>query len=65
VFSACFVQSVYREVFGSAVVVVQSREFWDASLSEYDLAIELTWQLQNNVKKGIRRCKGDLTCDLR
>jgi hypothetical protein len=29
------------------------------------VAEELSWQLQNNGKKGIRRCKGDFMCDLK
>jgi hypothetical protein len=43
-------------------------EFRDASLPGYELGnkgIELSWQLQNNGKKGIRRCKENLICDLK
>jgi hypothetical protein len=43
-------------------------EFRDASLPGYELGsrgIELSRQLQNNGKKGIRRCKEDFICDLK
>jgi hypothetical protein len=48
-FSAWSVQSDYKE---------SSAEFRDASLPEYELGsrgMELSWQLQNNGKKGIRQ----------
>jgi hypothetical protein len=47
------VQSGYKEEFSSEELV----EFRDASLPGYELGsrgIELSWQLQNNGKKGIR-----------
>jgi hypothetical protein len=53
VFFAWFVQSGYKEEFSSENRV----EFRDASLQGYELGsrgIELSWQLQNNGKKGIR-----------
>jgi hypothetical protein len=52
-----------------AVEAVQLRvEFRDASLPRCELGsrgIELSWQLQNIGKKGIRPCKGDFICDLK
>jgi hypothetical protein len=42
-------------------------EFRDASLPRHELGsrgIKLSWQLQNNSKKGIRLCKEDFMCDL-
>jgi hypothetical protein len=50
------VQSGYKEEF-SRVVEKRRVEFRDASLPGYELGnrgIELSWQLQNNGKKGIR-----------
>jgi hypothetical protein len=41
-------------------------EILDASLPGYELGgrgIELSWQLQNNGKKGIRLCKEDFMFD--
>jgi hypothetical protein len=52
-FSAWSVQSGYEEEFSREVLV----EFRGANLPEYELGcrrIELSWQLQNNGKKGIR-----------
>jgi hypothetical protein len=46
------VQSGYKEVFRRSSKV-QSR-VRDANLPELELGIELSWQLQNNGKKGIR-----------
>jgi hypothetical protein len=43
-------------------------EFRDPSLSGYELGsreIELSWQLQNSGKKGIRPCKEDFMCELK
>jgi hypothetical protein len=43
-------------------------EFRDAILPEYELwskEIELSWQFQNNGKKGIRLLKEGLMCDLK
>jgi hypothetical protein len=40
-------------------------EFRDASLPGYELGIELSWQLQNSGKKGIRVCKKDFMCGLK
>jgi hypothetical protein len=43
-------------------------EFRDTSLSGYELgsrAIELSWQLQNSDKEGIRLCKESFICDLK
>jgi hypothetical protein len=43
-------------------------EFRDASLPRYELGnreIELSWQLQNNDKKGITLCEEDSMCDLK
>jgi hypothetical protein len=58
------VQSGYKEEFSLEELV----EFRDASLPGYELRSrgnQLSWQLQNNGKKGIRRCKEDLMCDLK
>jgi hypothetical protein len=47
---------------------VKSVEYRDASLPGYDLGsrgIELSWQLQNNGKEGIRLRKEDFMCDLK
>jgi hypothetical protein len=41
-------------------------EFRDPSLPGYELGsrgIQLSWQLQNNDKKGIRLCKDNFVCD--
>jgi hypothetical protein len=43
-------------------------QFQDASLPGYELGskgIELSWQLQNNGKNGIRRCKEDFMCEFK
>jgi hypothetical protein len=41
-------------------------EFRDSNLPGYELGnrgIELSWQLQNDVKKEIRLCKEEFMCD--
>jgi hypothetical protein len=51
------VESGYKEVLGSTEQDRTGVEFRDASLPEYGLGTrgtELSWQLQNNGKKGIR-----------
>jgi hypothetical protein len=51
-------QCGYKEEFSC----VELGEFRDASLPGYELGsrgIELSWQLQNNGKKGIMWCKKD------
>jgi hypothetical protein len=40
-------------------------EFRDASLPGYEHGIELSWQLQNNGKKGIRQFKEQFMCYLK
>jgi hypothetical protein len=61
-----FVQSGYKEVFGS---IERSRvEFPEASLpgdKAGSRGTELSWQLQNKYKDGVRRCKEGFMCDLK
>jgi hypothetical protein len=65
VFSAWAVRSGYKK---TSVEKLPNRvEFRDASLPGYGLesrGIELILQLQNNGKKGIRRCKENFRRDL-
>jgi hypothetical protein len=59
------VQSGYKEQFTRELSTV---EFRDASLPGYELGsrgIELSWQLQNNGKEEIMRCKVGFMCDLK
>jgi hypothetical protein len=64
VFSSWSVQNGYKEEFRW----LKWAEFRDASLPGYEAGsrgIELSWQLQNNGKKGIRLWKEDFMCDLK
>jgi hypothetical protein len=55
VFSARSVPRSYKRTqLGDASKQRSRVEFRDASLPRYELGIELSWQLQNNGKKGIR-----------
>jgi hypothetical protein len=57
-------QSGYKEEINQAAKREYS-EVWDASVPGYELRIELSWQLQNNGKKGNRLWKEDFMCDLK
>jgi hypothetical protein len=62
------VQSSYNEEFSWGRSVKWRAEFRDASLPGYELGsrgIELSWQLQNNGKKGTGLWKEDFMCDLK
>jgi hypothetical protein len=53
----CFLRGPYKVLKKKSSIEINSVEFRDASLSGYEvgnIGIELSWQLQNNVKKGIR-----------
>jgi hypothetical protein len=50
----CFLRGQYKVVIKKSSVEKTRAEFRDASLPGYELGIELSWQLQNNDKKGIR-----------
>jgi hypothetical protein len=47
------------------VVIKNGVEFRDVSLQGQEPGIELSYQLQNNGKKGIRLCKEDFMCYLK
>jgi hypothetical protein len=67
-FSAWSVQSGYKEVFSSIKwseelsLGTQPAGIWVWNWIESDLR---NWQLRNNCRKGIRRCKGDFMLDLK
>jgi hypothetical protein len=63
IFSACSCKVVTKKSSGENRV-----EFRDTSLPGYELGsrgIELSWQLRNDGKKGIRLLKDDFMCDLK
>jgi fructosamine-3-kinase len=63
VFSAWSVQSGYKEVFSSTENNRVESSFETPACRDMSLgAEELSWQLQKNGKKGIRRCKKDVMC---
>jgi hypothetical protein len=43
---------------------VESSRVRGTSLPGYEPGIELSWQLQNNGKKGLKQYKEDFMCDL-
>jgi hypothetical protein len=64
----CFLRSPCKVVIKKSSIEKNRVEFRDASLPGYELGsrgIPLSWQLQNNGKKGIRRCKEDFMRDLK
>jgi hypothetical protein len=64
----CFLRGPCKVVVKKSSVEKNLVEFRDASLQGYELGsrgIELSWQFQNNDKKGIRRCKEEFMCDLK
>jgi hypothetical protein len=64
----CFLLGPCKVVIKKSTVEKNRFEFRDASLPGYELGsreIELSWQLHNNGKKGVRRCKEDSLCDFK
>jgi hypothetical protein len=64
----CFLRGPCKVVIKKSSVEKNWVEFRDASLPRYKLGsrgIELSWQLQNNGKKGIRLWEKDFMCDLK
>jgi hypothetical protein len=55
------VQSGYREVFANS----EESSFETPADQDMSRRFELSWQLQNNDKKEIRRCKEDFMSDLK
>jgi hypothetical protein len=64
----CFLRGPCEVVIKKGSTEQNKVEFRDASLAGYELesrGIQLSWQLQNNGKKGIKLCKQDFMCDLK
>jgi hypothetical protein len=61
----CFLRDPCKVVITKSLVEKNRAVFRDASLPGYELGIRLSWQLQNNGKKGIRLRKEDFVCDLK